>query len=84
MRFRFTKHARGKFKKIAKTGIDVTEKQVKRTVRLPIKLEDRADGTYIAMRLLDESHVLRVVYRIEDSVRVVITFYPGRRKQYGI
>lgn len=84
MRFRFTKHARGKFKKIAIAGIEVTEKQVKRTVRSPIKLENRADGTYIAMRLLDENHVLRVIYRIADSTRVIITFYPGRRKAYGI
>jgi hypothetical protein len=36
----------------------------------------------IAQKKFDERHVLRVVFRTEGEDKVVITFYPGRRRQY--
>ncbi len=84
MRFHFTKHAKQKFLRVRKAGFKITQKQVKQTVSSPLKVENRFDGTYIATTIIDKMHVLRVVYRTENDIIVIITFYPGRRKAYEI
>jgi len=62
---------------------NITAKKVKQTVQNPVKIDERNDGTLIATTLFDEKHILRVVYRQEDDIMIVITMYPGRRKAYG-
>lgn len=84
MRFHFTHHAKGKFKKTREAGFKITQTQVKKTVKFPLKREDRFDGTFIATSLVDRSHVLRVVYKLKGDIIVIITFYPGRRKAYEV
>lgn len=84
MRFHFTKHAKEKFLKIKKSGFIINKIQVKQTVLSPLKVEERSDYTHIASTLIDDTHVLRVVYRCENDIIVVITFYPGRRKAHEI
>lgn len=84
MPFHFTKHARHKFILVRKAGFSISQKQVKQTVSSPLRVEDRQDGTYIAMTLIDKKHILRVVYKHENDIIVIITFYPGRRKAYEI
>ena len=84
MRFHFTHHAKEKIALIRKAGFSVTRKKVKQAILNPLWIEDRPDGTKIATTLLDEKHVLRVVFRREDDIIIVITCYPGRRKAYGV
>lgn len=84
MRFRFTNHAVNKFLIIKRSGFKITRTKVKNTVKLPLKVETKSDGTFIATSLIDASHVFRVVYRVEGAIIVIITFYPGRRKAYEI
>ncbi len=84
MRFHFTKHAKRKFLRIRKSGFSVTKRQVQEAVAVPQRVEDRYDGTYVAMSVIDKFHVLRVVHRTEGDIIVIITFYPGRRKAYEI
>lgn len=84
MRFHFTKHAKGKFLRVQKAGFKITQKQVKQTILFPLKVEDRPDNTHIATTLIDKTHVLRVVYRTQNDIIIIITFYPGRRKAYEI
>ncbi len=84
MRFHFTKHAQHKLRKVKQAGFSVSENKVEQTIINPIKVENREDGTYIATTLLDKTHVLRVVYRQENDIIIVITFYPGRRKVYEV
>lgn len=66
----FTKHALEKFALLERHGFSVSKEQVRGTVESPDLVIDR-------------EHVLRVVYRQEGSMKVIITFYPGRKKQYG-
>jgi hypothetical protein len=81
MAIRFTHHARWKFAMLARHGFSVTEEQVIQTLQTPDRLEmDRVP--YIAQRVLNDRHVLRVVFRKEGDDDVVITFYPGRRDRY--
>lgn len=82
MQFRFTNHAKEKLLSIRKAGFLVLQITVEKTIVKPIKVDRRPDGTFIATSIFDKTHVLRVVYRHEDDIIIIITFYPGRRKAY--
>ena len=84
MRFYFTKHAKEKFSKVKRAGFPLTKNQVKDTVQNPVRVENKPDDTFIATKILDSAYILRVVYREEDDIIVIITFYPARRKDYKI
>jgi hypothetical protein len=84
MRFYFTKHAKEKFAKVKKAGFPLKNEQVENTIENPNCIENRKDGTFIASKILDSTYVLRVVYRKENDIMIVITFYPARRKDYEI
>jgi hypothetical protein len=78
---RFTQHAQQKFSILAAHGFVVSEEEVRLTVLIPDRVEDR-EIEQIAQKRISDTHVLRVVYRLENDEMVVITFYPGRRKRY--
>ena len=81
MTIRFTKHARQKFAVLARHNFVVTEAEVIDVVTTPDKIEtDRYPP--IAQKAISERHVLRVVFRREGEDTVIITFYPGRKRQY--
>ena len=82
MKIRFTVHALQKFSILKKHGISVSKRQVMQAVREPDQLDYRRSPLLIAQIGLDERRVLRVVYRMEKDMIVVITFYPGRKSQY--
>lgn len=84
MPIRYTHHAKQKFIRIKKAGFNVSKEDVEMTLSNPVRVEHKEDGTHIAMNLLDERHVLRVVYRREHDIILIITFYPGRRKAYAV
>ena len=84
MNIRFTKHAGEKLVRIRKSGFPVTQFDVISTIKQPLKTESRPDGIIIASRLIDQTHILRVVYRVERDIMIVITCYPARRKAYGL
>lgn len=81
MAVRFTQHALDKFVLLARHNFKVSEAQIIEALTAPDKLETERDPL-IAQKVLDDKHVIRVVYRIEDVDTVVITFYPGRRQRY--
>ena len=79
----FTRHAREKFKILRSHRLVVSEMQAIKTLEDPdfVDRESRA-SLFVAQRMLDKTHVLRVVYSKRNGDFRVITFYPGRRKQY--
>jgi len=81
---RYTGHARGKFELLARYGVRISPAMVEDTIRNPdATMPDSSGGERtIAQRRISDRHVLRVVFRREDNVAVVITFYPGRRSRY--
>lgn len=84
MNFYFTNHAKEKFAKVKKAGFPLKNEQVENAIENPNKVENREDGTIIATKILNAFFLLRVVYRIENDIMIVITFYPARRKDYRI
>lgn len=84
MKIRYTFHAEQKFTLLRQSGFSISKRRILQTVASPVKVEDRADGTYIATSLIDKIHVLRVVYKKERDIIIIITFYPGRGKAYDL
>ena len=79
----FTRHAKNKFEILKRHKFLITKKQVLRTVEEPDLIDKSRLPLLIAQRKIDKRYVLRVVYKIENGNIKIITFYPGRRKQYG-
>ncbi len=79
----FTKHAREKFEVLKRHDILIFEHQVLEAIRNPEHIDHSRAPLIIAQRTIDSRHVLRVVYKQEGKDVIVITFYPGRMKQYG-
>ena len=82
MEIYFTKHAEEKFRVFARHGVRIAKRRVIQTIKNPERYDYSRPPLIIAQRDLDSSHVLRVVYKIESKIIVVITFYPGRKLQY--
>ncbi|MDR3642431.1 MAG: DUF4258 domain-containing protein [Candidatus Doudnabacteria bacterium] len=78
----FTEHATEKFKVLKRHKFSVTKGQVLATVNNPDLVDYSRLPLLIAQKKIDRGHVLRVVYKQESGNIKVITFYPGRAKQY--
>ena len=78
----FTKHALDKFVTLKQHNFSVSKNQVLEIVTHPDRLDHSRLPLIIAQGEFDRSHVLRVVYKQEKGIIKVITFYPGRKKQY--
>jgi hypothetical protein len=79
----FTKHAREKFQVLKRHKFEVSSLQVEEVVVNPDLIDKSHLPLFIAQKKIDKRHVLRVVYKKEprDLIKI-ITFYPGRIKQY--
>ena len=82
MKIVFTKHAQDKFVVLRRHGVFLTKSQVIRAIKEPELVDYTRLPLLIAQHSLDTRRVLRVVYRIEQNVILVVTFYPGRKSQY--
>lgn len=78
----FTKHAEDKFEILKRHKFLILKKQVVDVIENPDFIDKSRLPLLIAQRKIDSDYVLRVVYKQESGVIKVITFYPGRRKQY--
>ena len=79
---RFTKHAREKFSVLKKHGVSISRQKVVATVQKPEHIDHSRHPLLIAQQTIDAEHVLRVVYKQSGDDVIIITFYPGRSKQY--
>ena len=82
-RITFTKHATEKFDVLRNYGFEVQRKQIVQTILDPESFHERGNQ-FFATRAIDSKHAVRVVYEKRKDYLVVITFYPVRRKRYGI
>ena len=78
----FTKHALEKFEILRKHKVYVFRADIIKAVQNPDLIDDSRRPLRIAQRDFDNTRVLRVVYKEESGVKVIITFYPGRKNQY--
>jgi hypothetical protein len=78
----YTEHAKNKFVILANHGFAVSRDAIELALKNPDKVEPGYGGRVIAQRVLDEGHVIRVIYEELPEMIKVITFYPGRMERY--
>ncbi len=78
---RWSDHAQFKLKLLAERGLVLTIDQVNAIVRQSDRLIQETDKS-IAQSSINETLVLRVVYREFEAFVLIITLYPGRRSRY--
>lgn len=82
MEIYFTKHAKEKFSVLLRHDVKITRKKVVETVEFPEYVDHSRAPLIVAQSTLDNEYVVRVVYKVEEDVIIIITFYPGRKIQY--
>lgn len=78
----FTRHAKEKFAILKRHKFSISANQVLQAVEHPDIIDYSRAPLLIAQRKIDRNYVLRVVYKVESGVIKIVTFYPGRIKQY--
>jgi len=78
----FSSHAENKFAILRHHGFDVSKDTIILALERPDKVEYGYKNRKISQKVIDESHVIRVVFEETGDMLRVITFYPGRRVRY--
>ncbi|MFC1612827.1 DUF4258 domain-containing protein [Patescibacteria group bacterium] len=78
----FTKHSLDKFDILRNHNFVISKSDVLETLEKSDFIDYSRLPLLIAQRKIDETHVLRVVYKKENRNIKIITFYPGRIKKY--
>ena len=79
----FTRHAQEKFELLEGFGFKLSRNQVVAAITTPDKTEQKGAQEF-SMKVLDREFALRVVHEQRKGIIVVITFYPVKRKKYGL
>ena len=83
MRIVFTRHAEKKIKDLAKLSVYVKKSFIKSILTKPLHLDTKSDPPKkIVSGKFDKTRILRIVYREEDDIITVITFYPAKKGRY--
>lgn len=84
MKFVFTKHAaKDKIPALKNFGWVITKSHVKKVIKSPRWQGLTKKGQKTAMDLVDETHILRVIFRKKDDIITIITLHIARRGKYG-
>lgn len=72
----FTKHAELKFHILREHGLNITKSQVEKTITNPDLVGETKFSFYVSQRRVNKSLILAVIFKREDGMEKVITFYP--------
>ena len=83
MKIVFTRHAADKFTKLPPGSVKVKEEDVLEAIKNPDYQDTESDKPKIIVhKSLDIKHIVRVVYKEENGIITVITFYPTKKGRY--
>lgn len=83
MKIVFTKHAKGKFKTHKIAGWNFSQKDVRQAIRNPyFSGIEVGRGVKFVLKTWNSGHDLRVIYKEENGIITVITFYPTEKGRY--
>lgn len=84
VRIVFTKHALvDKFAELKGHKFNLTQDDVTAVINHPEHIDNESDyPKIIVSKTFDKKHILRVVYKIENAIIKVITFYPAEKGRY--
>ncbi len=79
----YTKHAKRKFKTHRAGGWNFSNKDIIEAIKKPYFLEiNKEKKVKMVLKKWDENHDLRVIYKEENDIMTVITFYPTEKSRY--
>jgi len=81
-KIRFTQHALAKIKILRQHKVNISPDFVKEVLISPDRIDSGYKERKIAQKVLDKTHVLRVIFEETPEEWVIITLYPGRRERY--
>lgn len=83
MKVIFTRHAEKKIKDLKALGVHVKKSLIKEVLANPAHLDAKSDfPKKIASGSFDTTRILRIVFREENGIITVITFYPAKKGRY--
>lgn len=84
MKIQFTRHAAvDKFAILRKHKFKATKRLIRDIINNPDHEDKVSDAPkIIASKSINPTHILRVVYKKEDDIITVITFYPAEKGRY--
>jgi len=82
MKITLTQHALLKLKILREHGFSLSTDKVIDTVKNPERISAGRKGRKIAQKILDDTHILRVIYEKYGDYIQIVTFYPARRNRY--
>jgi hypothetical protein len=77
----YTKHAEEKFRILKEQGFIVKKKMVEKVINSPDAVDHSQFPLLVAQKSIDEKHILKVVFKKENGIIKIITFYPMRKKK---
>jgi hypothetical protein len=80
---KYTKHAKEKFLILSKYGFVVDKVQIEEAINSPDLFEKR-DEEMVFTKIISQRYAIRVICKKKGRLLKVITFYPIRRRKYGI
>lgn len=78
----FSSHAESKFDILKQHGFDISKTVIIAALERPDKVEPGYRGRKIAQMVLDEEHVIRIIFEDFNDTLKVVTFWPARRERY--
>ena len=78
----FTKHSEEKLKTKAAKRLKITRQRILRLLDKPLIEEQLPKGIIRAVGVLDQVHTLCIVYKWENGIMKVITFFPAKKGRY--
>lgn len=77
----YTKHAEEKFRILKEQGFVVQKRIIEETVKSPELIDCSQSSLLIVQKSIDEKHILKVVFKKENGIIKIITFYPMRKRR---
>ncbi len=78
----FSGHSLEKIEILKSHGFNLSKEMVEGIIRSPDKIGRGYKNRLIAQKIIDDTHVIRVLYESYPEMIWVITVYPGRRYRY--
>ena len=75
-------HCQKKIALLQRHNFFIENNSVVETILEPDSVSNGKDNRKISQKILDENHVLRVIYEENEKEILIITIYPGRRKRH--
>ena len=78
----FSLHALNKIQILSNHQIFVEKNLIMKITTKPDRIESGYKNRLVAQGMLDDKHVLRIVFEESEKKIKIITMYPGRRSRY--